>query len=218
MVWPAVIAAAGSVLGGLLSNSGGSESSGRAGKAAWGMFNLARNIDRQLRPLRPEIIAMLMQELQGGTKLTDRYFLPQAKEIEGSYNESRRRLMNIMPQGGALDRSLGNLEVGRANTRANTQSSIRNGLFEQAMATAWGQPAQLAMNGMANGAGVLGNLQMQQNALNQQTMMGLGQGISAIGSGLGRLGSSFGGAGNNSGTIGASGSIRDKLLEMLGGF
>lgn len=215
---------------------GGGGSSGRAGKAAWGNYNLAAGLLKQTKPLRRETIGLMMDALGGGDILQNRFLVPQLGQIESDYNSALRSILNNLPQGGGLDRALGDLEYRRAGSRSDAAYKTRMGLFDTAVNTAFGAPLSSSLSGMSNAANTLSGLQMQQNQLGQQNALGLGQGLGSllgpiianggINSLANSLGSLFGGGGaigNMAGILGAGQGVgaaagSGGILSSIGSF
>lgn len=108
------------------------------------------------KPAREMIFNLLNESLRGGDVLSSQFFNPVAKQIESQSEESKRRLMSSMPQGGSLDRGMIDLETARLDTRANASSNIRQGLFADALNTAFGGSLNPSMGFMGQGGNALG--------------------------------------------------------------
>ena len=136
-------------------------------------------------PARAELFALINNALGGEDILSSRFFNPVAKQIESQTDESRRRLMSMMPQGGSLDRAMIDLESGRVGARADASTRVRQGLFADALNAAFGQ--------------TLGPSAQMMGLSQQGSQAGAGMGLNALGMSQDALQSLFGGAQNQSG-------------------
>lgn len=103
---------------------------------------MAQQLFRETKPLRSGVVGLLGESLKGGDILQNLFYQPVQRQIESQTGEARRQLMNVLPQGGSLERALSDLEMGRLGERSQAATQIRQGLFSDALATAFGGALQ----------------------------------------------------------------------------
>jgi hypothetical protein len=168
---------------------GGGKGGGDFGRSEE-LFGFARNLFKLGKKSRSTIFSLLQDALEGGDLAQRPFFNPVAQQIERQTDESRRRLLATLPQGGALNRGITNLETGRLQARSGALTTIRQGLFNEALNTAFGRSLNPAQ-GFA-GLGVQG-----ATAANQAEQAAQAAQLQALGSAAGQFGGFLGGLGGD---------------------
>lgn len=105
--------------------------------------------------------------------------------IDRQFSMARSNILATTPSGGALTRSLSNLEGTRAGSMAAGYGGLADQEMSRAFALGTGQ-TPVALGGIGSAAGIQGQLAAAQAAQQGQAMQGLGYGI---GNAMGRKGS-----------------------------
>ncbi len=159
--------------------------------------------------------------------------------LEDQYGVAKENILSTLPRGGAMGRSLANLETGRAKDIGSLTSQISapiiGDIYNKAYNAGFVTGPTQAMTGMAGAGGLLNprlmgqaqlemnarlaNLQAEQAASQGSTMKGagvgsmLGKGLGAVIPGMGGIGSAISGLGGGKGGGGGSG-----ITSGLGGY
>ena len=142
----------------------------------------AEGILGQTSPLRSLTAANLAAVLSGGRTDNLRVFAPERETVEQQFTRGRENLIAGGVRGGSLDRSLADLEVGRAQTLSGMESDVRRRAFEDAIRVGFGAAPNTAFPAFAGSANVLSRLAASGDANAASGGAGLGQlaGIGAL--------------------------------------
>ena len=184
-----ILTGAGGLLGGAASVSSvlnGKDASKENTEALKRLTNLntssAEGILGQTSPLRALTAANLAAVLGGGRTDNLRVFAPERESVEQQFTRGRENLIAGGVRGGSLDRSLADLEVGRAQTLSGMESDVRRRAFEDAIRVGFGAAPNTAFPAFAGSANVLSRLAASGDANAASGGAGLGQlaGIGAL--------------------------------------
>jgi hypothetical protein len=184
-------------MGGGGKKGGGSSGGAKTSPYEEQLAKIAKGMYNQTAGMRKTLIGQGNDFLTGDLDVTQ---MPQfsptyalgRQGLESQYGQAKSNLMGNMPQGGALQAALANLEGSRASAVGSLPASISGNLtqdlFNKTYGTAFGAPGQAMQGlGMANSswtsrANVQSMVDQQQAQANSQLMGGLGQGIGMIAS------------------------------------
>lgn len=173
---------------------------GQQSEAAQRLFNMqmanAMKLQRQTGPLRTGVAGILRGVLAGGRGGPFQIFAPEREMVEQQFGRARENIVAGGQRGGMLQRSLTDLDIGRAQTLGGMESDIRRRGFEDALRVGFGVAPSVQFPSF--GGEALANLGASQQA---SAGAGLGSiaGIGALlalkqGRGGGGGGSFFGGS------------------------
>lgn len=183
-----IIGGAGALLGGGASVASTIAGKNAQDKAQSQLDNLLRTqtssaegILKQTSPLRGLTTANLLDVLTGGTNANLGFQAPTREAVESQFKNARENIISTTPnQGGQLNKSLGDLEIARAQTVGGLESDTRKQAFEDALRIGYGVAPSTVFPTFAGSANVLANLSAQGGQQAASGGAGLGQ-ITALG-------------------------------------
>lgn len=141
---------------------------------------IARELFGQTDPLRRGLIGRSEQFLEGGLDPTaSPLFAPLKQATEQQFDLARERTLSSLPQGGALQSALGDIETGRAQTLTQGIGDISQGELSRALTLATGAPPQ-AIAGLSGAGGIQAQIAQANATQNAAVKEGLGRGVGAI--------------------------------------
>ena len=180
----------------------GKSGTGAAGVSAAQLQQLGQELFQTTRPLLTGGADILTRVMQGQRPSQLGPFAPAYESIGQAYNTAREQALQTIPgRGGAMVRSLTDIEKARAGAVGDLEASQRQWALDQGLQLGFGlQPTVAsAFGSAAQNQALLEQMQRVQQSATGQTFGMLGaaalknpQITSGIGSGLGTLGSGLG--------------------------
>lgn len=179
-----ILAGGGALLGGGASIASGLQGKSNQEKNQKALTDLlgqttsdASGILKQTSPLRSLTAANLTAVLGGGRTDQLRVFAPEREAIESQFNQARGNIIAGGTPGGSLQRSLADLNIGRAQAVTGLESDVRRRAFEDALRIGYGAAPSTVFPAYAGAGAAYAN---QANAAaNQQAAAGAGLGSTA---------------------------------------
>jgi len=137
----------------------------------------ASGILAQTGPLRSLTASNLAAVLGGGRTENMRVFAPEREAIESQFTRAKENIIAGGQPGGALTRSLGDVNIARAQSVAGLESDVRRRAFEDALRIGFGAAPSTVFPAFQGAANSLTNLAGM--GAQQQSAAGAGLGSSA---------------------------------------